>query len=258
MEQTLTIDGIYNGATGVANGGYSCGVVASFISGDAEVRLNAAFPTETPLTVKSSAEGNVEFFLEQNCSKTTLLGSGKPTLLDLEVPNPPNYEAARQASENFIFLHRVDPRGCYVCSPIRPAGEGLRLFIGPLPNIQGKSMGENLVASVWRPSPEQAKADGYIDPVYIWSVLDCPGVTALKLRNPGSGVLVLGSCAASMKEKLPASEHYVVSAWEIDPPQGAKRFMGVAIHSRTGKLMACARQVCFDVGDAVPGSRSKS
>lgn len=254
MEKTLIIDGLYNGATGVANGGYSCGVVAGFIENDAEVRLNAAFPTETPLTVKTTEHGGVEIFLDDGQSEARLLGSGKPAEVDLNVPSPPDYETARRAGENFVFLHRVDPRGCYICSPIRPVGEGLRLFIGPLPDIAEKTTGGNLVAAIWRPSPEQADAEGNIKPVYIWSVLDCPGVSALKLRNPESGVLVLGSCAASIKGKLPASEHYIVSAWEIAPPQGNKRFMGVAIHSRAGKLMAGAKQVCFDVGDAVPGS----
>ncbi len=258
MEKILTIESQYNGAIGVANGGYSCGVVAGFIDGDAEVRLRAALPTETPLSVRTTADGGVEFLLTDDPSKPRLLASGCPTVVELDIPAPPDYETAREASENFIFLHRVDPRGCYVCSPIRPPGEGLRLFIGPLAGIEKKAIGENLAAAIWRPTRELANAEGQIDPVYVWSVLDCPGVTALKLRHPASGVLVLGSCAASIKEKLPASEHFIVSAWEIAPRQGNKHFMGVAIHSRAGQLMACARQVCFDVGSALPGASAKT
>ena len=253
METILTIDSQYNGAIGVANGGYSCGVVAAFIEGDAEVRLRAAFPTATPLSVRSTTDGGVEALLADDPSKPRLLGSGHPTVVELDIPAPPDYEGARQASEDFIFLHRIDPQGCYVCSPIRPPGEGLRLFIGALPGIGEKAIGENLAAAIWRPTSKLANAEGHIDPVYIWSALDCPGVTALKLRYTASGVLVLGSCAASIKDTLSASEHFIVSAWEIAPWQGNKRFMGVAIHSTTGKLMACARQVCFDVGNAVPG-----
>ena len=250
-EQTVSINKLYNGAIKYGNGGYNCGLLANFINGDCEVRIDRNFPVETPLTIKTSGEGVVEAYLEGK-----LLGSARPTSLQLDVPAPPGLETARRAAENFIFLHAADPvRGCYVCSPLRAPGKGLRLFIGPigpLEDLTKKPAGENLVASVWRPTSDLADSEGHIDSIYIWSALDCPGVYALKLLNPNAGILVLGSCTASIKRPLPADQIYIVTCWQISPPVGRKLHMGVAIHSTSGELMACARQVCFDVGSTLP------
>ena len=260
---TVSIDGIYNGAVNCGNGGYICGLLAGFIDGDAEVRINSAFPVETSLEVVNTADGGVEMYLDDKC-----LGSARPAMLALDIPTPPDFETARRASEDFVFLHNVDVKGCFVCSPLRTPDKGLRLFIGALEDIRQKTTNENLVAALWRPAPNQADAAGNIKDVYVWSVLDCPGVYALKLSKPESGVLVLGSCTGSIKQPLPVNQSYVVSCWRIAPalvgkelanvqgkPGGKvdrKLHMGVAIHSLDGQLMACARQVCFDVGSSLP------
>ena len=246
-EQTVSIDKLYNGAANAGNGGYICGLMASFIDGDAEVRVNNAFPVETPLQPVMTGDGGVEMYLGDK-----LLGSARPTVLELNIPTPPDFETARRASEDFIFLHSIDAKGCYVCSPIRTPDKGLRVFIGPMDNLAKRSVGENLVAAQWRPTPNLADKDGHIKNIYVWSVLDCPGVYALKLRYPESGILVLGSCTASIKRPLPADQSYIVSGWQIAPAGGKKLHMGVAIHSIDGELIACAKQICFDIGETLP------
>ncbi len=249
---TVSIDGVYNGAVKAANGGYICGLLASFVEGDAEVRINAAFPVETPLQPVRKKDGGIEMYLGEK-----LLGSARLTTVELETPRPPDYETARRASENFLFLHRVDAQGCFVCSPIRTPDKGLRIFIGALDNIAQQDPGSNLVAAIWRPTANLDDGTGHIDDIYIWSALDCPGVCALKLRYPASGILVLGSCAGSIKRPLPIGENYIVSAWQMPPAGGAKLYMGAAIHSQAGELMACAKQICFDVGNSLPGTKKQ-
>lgn len=246
----VAIGSLYNGAVNAANGGYICGLLASYIDGDAEVRINSSFPVEKSLQAVATAAGGIAMYLGD-----TLLGSARPTSVELDIPLPPDYETARRAGENFVFLHNADVRGCYVCSPLRTPDQGLRVFIGALPGIAERAVGENLVAAVWRPTPDLANTrdSRAIDNIYVWSVLDCPGVYALKLRYPTSGILVLGSCAASIKRPLPVDQHYIVSSWQIAPAGERKLHMGVAIHTTDGELMACARQVCFDVGDTLPG-----
>jgi hypothetical protein len=246
-EQIIFVDGRYNGATGFINGGYICGSLARFVDGDAEIRMHTGFPIETPLHVVTADSGQVNVYLADK-----LLGTASPASLQLDIPTPPDFETARCAGENFTFLHNVDVKGCYVCSPMRKPGSGLRLFIGALDNITNKAIGENLTAAIWRPSPELADSAGDIDNVYVWSALDCPGVYALKLRYPESGLWVLGSCTGSIKHPLSVDEHYIVSSWQQAPADGRKLFMGVAIHSRAGQLMACANQICFDVGRTLP------
>jgi hypothetical protein len=244
---TLLIDKLYNGAVSQVNGGYICGSLAGFIDGDAEVRINSSFPVETPLQVINTTSRGVEIYLNDR-----LLGSAHPSSLELDIPPPPDFETARRASEDFIFLHSLDTRGCYVCSPLRSPEDGLRLFIGALDNIEHLPVGQNLVAAVWRPAPNQEDSHGNIKDIYTWSVMDCPGVYALKLSQPNSGIFVLGSCTGSIKRPLRADRNYIVSSWRIAPIDGRKLYMGVAIHSLDGVLMACAKQICFDIGGSLP------
>lgn len=246
-EQTILIAKQYNGAVNQVNGGYICGSLAAFIDGDVEVRISSSFPVETPLQLTTVTGGGVAIHLNGR-----LLGSARPASLQLDMPLPPDFETPRRASEDFVFLHNLDIKGCYVCSPLWTPEDGLRLFIGALDDIEHLTIGQNLVAAVWRPAPNQTETDGNIKNIYIWSVLDCPGVYALKLSQPKSGVFVLGSCTASIKRPLPADQSYIVSSWRIAPLDGRKLYMGVAIHSPGGELMACAKQICFDVGNSLP------
>lgn len=240
--ETLLIDARYNGPVGRGNGGYIAGAMAAFVSGDAEVRIMRGFPVATPLAISRHPDGSVSCHLDGQ-----ELGRARPLPLVLDIPPPPTLGAARAAAERFRFLHGSDVRGCYVCSPRRAPGEGLRLFCGPL-----LDPGEVIVAGVWEPGSELLDAGGRIAPEQVWAALDCPGGYAIAAVAPDSGVQLLGTCAASLKQPLRAGESYIVSSWQLAPPEGRKRFMGVAIHGVTGELMACARQIWIDAGARAP------
>jgi hypothetical protein len=241
--EILIIDARYNGPVGRGNGGYVAGVMAAFLSGDAEVRIMRGFPVATPLAIRRHPDGEVSCHLDDQ-----ELGRARPLELVLQIPPPPTLSAARAAAERFRFLHGSDVRGCYVCSPRRAPGEGLRLFCGPLPDAAG----DTIVAGVWEPGPELLDASGQVAPEQVWAALDCPGGYAIAALAPDIGVQLLGTCAASLKQPLRAGASYIVSSWQLAPPQGRKRFMGVAIHGVTGELMACARQTWIDAGPRVP------
>ncbi|MGK2915355.1 MAG: hypothetical protein ACSLE5_13070 [Porticoccaceae bacterium] len=245
--RTARIGARYSGAPGCGNGGYIAGLLAGFIDGDAEVRINSSFPVETPLVIKDCASGGIDAWLDDR-----VLGSARPAVCELAVPPPPDLPTARRVSDNAVFLHATDVKGCYVCSPLRAPGDGLHLAIGALDDIAAKAIGENLVAALWSPTPDLADPAGNVAAIYVWSVLDCPGVYALKLRYPELGLLVLGSCTASIKRGLPVDQQYIVTAWQSAANDQRKLHTGVAIHSTQGELMACAKQVCFDVGKLVP------
>lgn len=241
--EILIIDARYNGPVGRGNGGYVAGVMAAFLSGDAEVRIMRGFPVATPLAIRRHPDGEVSCHLDDQ-----ELGRARPLELVLQIPPPPTLSAARAAAERFRFLHGSDVRGCYVCSPRRAPGEGLRLFCGPLPEAAGAT----IVAGVWEPGPELLDASGQVAPEQVWAALDCPGGYAIAALAPDVGVQLLGTCAASLKQPLRAGASYIVSSWQLAPPQGRKRFMGVAIHGVTGELMACVRQTWIDAGPRVP------
>lgn len=236
----LVIDARYNGPRGLGNGGYIAGALAAFVSGDAEVRIMKGFPLDTSLAVVRDPDGGVRCLLEDQ-----VLGTARPIAFDLAVPPPPDLSAARAATERFRCIHVSDPRGCYVCSPKRAPGDGLRLFCGPL--LPGERAAA-VVAGVWQPGAELADGDGRIPSRLVWAALDCPGAYAIAALAPDAGRQLLGTCAAALKQTLYAGESYILSSWQLAPPEGRKRTMGVAIHDVAGELMACARQIWIDAG----------
>jgi len=252
----VSIDSVYNGPVNCGNGGYISGLLAGFIEGDAEIRINAAFPVETPLQVKDTDKG-IGVYLDDK-----LLGSARSIQLELSIPTPPNLESARAASQRFEFIHSSDPKGCYVCSPTRTTENGLLVFCGALDELIESDPGvdwstqieKNIIAALWRPSDNLCEGEGesHIDNIYVWSALDCPGAYAIKAAEPDAGLQLLGTCSGSIKAPLRPNEDYIVSSWKISPNSGRKRFMGVAIHTTAGELMACAKQIWIDVGKALP------
>ena len=245
---TVSIDALYNGAPGCGNGGYISGLMAQFIDGDAEIRIHRSFPVEAPLLVRRDVDSDsVTAWLGRQ-----LLGTARPAHCQLEIPPPLDADTARSISGKSVFLHASDRRGCFVCSPLRSPGEGLGLAIGPVSNVESQPVGAHLAAALWRPDSHFADAHGQVLPVYVWSALDCPGVYALKLRYRELGILVLGSCTGSIKQPLHAGRDYIISAWQLAPIVDRKLHVGVAIHATDGTLMACARQVCFDIGKTIP------
>ncbi len=233
----LIIEARYNGPRGLGNGGYVAGALAGFIAGDAEVRIQRGFPLDTPLAVVGDGDGGVR------CQQgDLLLGTARPARVDLAIPKPPAWDAARDATARFRCIHFSDPRGCFVCSPHRPAGEGLRLHCGPLDPTQ-----DLIVAGLWRPDAALADAEGWIAPRLVWAALDCPGGYAIAALEPEAGRQLLGTCAAAVRRPLRAGAGYILSSWQLAPPQGRKRFMGVAIHDAEGTLCAAARQIWIGV-----------
>lgn len=233
----LIIDARYNGPRGLGNGGYVAGALADFVAGDAEVRIQRGFPLDTPLAVVRDAEGGVRCLRGGD-----LLGTARPVVLDLAIPPPPTLAVAAEATGRFRCIHCSDPRGCYVCSPHRAPGEGLRVFCGPL-----EPGGELIVAGVWVPDAALADAEGCIAPRLVWAALDCPGGYAIAALNPDAHRQLLGTCAATLRRPLRAGARYILSSWQVAPPEGRKRFMGVAIHDVEGTLCAAARQIWIAV-----------
>ena len=250
----ISIDSRYNGPINCGNGGYISGLLASFIEGDAEIRINAAFPIETPLHLKSLDTGIGVYRDDIVSANTVLLGSARPISLTLEIPSPPSLARAKRAGERFHFIHLSDPKGCYVCSPIRSQEEGLHVYCGGLNPTQEKEKENIIVAGVWRPRENLSNAEGKVDAIYVWSALDCPGAYAIKAAEPESNIQLLGTCSGSIKAALNPEEDYIVSSWQAAPQQGRKRFMGVAIHDQNRHLMACAHQIWIDIGPKLPNT----
>lgn len=215
MEQ-ITIEGRYNGPTGSANGGYTSGLVAELLGGAAEVTLRSPPPLDRPLDV------------ERDSDRVRVLDGGSavaeaaPSQLELEIPSPPTYDEAIEASAKYPgFENHAFPR-CFVCGPERDPGDGLRIFAGPL--------GDGRVASPWVPAE--------VEPRIVWAALDCPG--AIAVGFPDRGETLLGRLSVRIDELPEVGERCVVVGWPLGE-EGRKLYAGTALYGEAGRPLARAK-----------------
>lgn len=230
-QEPIVIERRFHGPPGSGNGGYTCGRLAAHLEGPATVRLRVPPPLETPLSVERA--GDAVRLLDGEA----LVAEGKPWKPDLETPPPPDFAAAERASRGYAgFTHHYFPR-CFVCGPQRAAGEGLRLFPGPLPD--GRHF-----AAPWIPDATLAGDDGRVRPEFVWAALDCPG--AHTFPYPPATAVVLGELSVAIREPVRAGERCVVMGWE-ERRDGRKHFTGTALYGEDGVPRAAGRAIWFEV-----------
>ena len=130
---TMTIPRRFRGPPNSGNGGYVCGRLASHIPGAAEVMLRAPPPLETELDLVEVEAGSWE--LRQGA---TTIATGKAATLDIDRVERATYAEAVEAEKRTpVKPHEHLLPMCFVCGPDRKAGDGLRLFAGPLDRQDG-------------------------------------------------------------------------------------------------------------------------
>jgi hypothetical protein len=219
MSDQIVIERRFRGPSGSGNGGYTCGRVAAFASGPAEVTLRLPPPLDRPLAVEH--EGVVVRVLDGG----SVVAEGKPASVELDVPDPPSFEQAGAAALPEGDLDSPFPE-CFVCGAHRSAGDGLRIFAGPL--------GEGMVAATWVP------AESHEAPEFVWAALDCPGAYAGGFGVGERGTLVLGRFAARVDAVPCAGERCVVVGWPLGE-EGRKVYAGTALYGEGGRLLGIAR-----------------
>jgi hypothetical protein len=217
MNGEIVIDRHFRGPTESGNGGYTCGLVAGFVDGTAEVTLRVPPPLERPLRVER--DGDRVRVLDGG----TLVAEAKPAIVEVEPPEPPSFEEAGGAALPDGDQDSPFPE-CFVCGPHREPGDGLRIFAGPLR--------DGVVAAPWVP------AEPYTGPEFVWAALDCPGAYACGFGE--RGVLVLGRLAARVDALPRAGEQCVVVAWPLGD-EGRKAYAGTALYGDGGRVLGVAR-----------------
>jgi hypothetical protein len=220
VTDTLSIPAFFKGPPASGNGGYTCGVVAGLVDGDAEVTLRLPPPLETPLRVER--EGAEVRVLDDG----RLVAEARPARLALAPPEPVPFELAaeRAAAEPDDARHPFPE--CFVCGPARAPGDALRL--------KPVAVGGGRVAAVWLPTAEQAGRRELV-----WAALDCPGAFAVDPQFE-RGVSVLGRLNAHVERTPEAGERCVVVGWPLGE-EGRKRFAGTAVFGDGGRLLGLAR-----------------
>ena len=216
----------YRGPEDSGNGGYTCGMVARFVSGDAEVTLRKPPPLDVPLRVAPVADG-VEVY-----DGGTLIAEGRPASPDVRVPAPVTLAEAEAARPGYTGYERHAFPTCFVCGTDR-AGDGLMIHAG-------KVEGREVWAAPFRPDPSLPSAGGMLAPEIVWSALDCPGAWAVE-RAARDRPVVLGRMAAHLERPAPADAAYTAVGWPIGS-EGRKLYSGTAVFDAAGEAIGWSRQ----------------
>jgi hypothetical protein len=210
----LVIDRKFRGPAESANGGYTCGLLASFMHGPAEVTLRRPPPLERTLEVET--EGPLELR-----DGNELVAAAAPAELALDVPDPISFDEAAAAALPQGDRDSVFPE-CFVCGWKRD--DGLRVYAGPVE-------GRELVAATWLPHEDVISSE------FVWAALDCPGAYAVEFGQRGNPVL--GRLTAHVEHLPHPGERCVVMGWPVGE-DGRKRYAGTALFGEDDRLLGSA------------------
>ncbi|MEZ5078649.1 MAG: hypothetical protein R2725_14545 [Solirubrobacterales bacterium] len=243
MSERVVIARRYRGFDRVAQGGYSSGLLAAHLGGPARVSLKAPVPMDEPLRVEPVEDG---FALR---GEAGVLAEARPAGLELEPPQRVSPTRAAEASEGFPGLRRHPFPGCFCCGPDREAGDGLRIFPGPL------GCGD-LLAAGWLPDPAFAGADGTVRTEVVWAAFDCPQLWALMLSSPADSTdhVVTAAMETELRGAVVAGEPYAIVVWPLGG-EGRRLFAGAALLDAGGEVLGVSRQTAVLAPVGVPLGR---
>ncbi|MEY9212654.1 hypothetical protein NI17_004600 [Thermobifida halotolerans] len=221
----ITVAARFNGPPGSANGGYVSGRVARFVDAPAvRVRLRTPPPLETPMEVRRTPGGGVHLL-----SGEELVAEGAPAPVPQRHTAPVPPAEAERAQEGYRGLRDHPFPTCFVCGTAREAGDGLRLFAGPV----GGDPAATTVACVWRPGPDTT------DTPMEWAALDCPGGWSVDITGRP---MLLGQLTAAVFAPVRAGRAHVVVGRLLDV-QGRKVRTASALYDGDGAELARAEAV---------------
>jgi hypothetical protein len=227
LSNVIVIERRFRGPPGSGNGGYTCGVLASFVNEPAQVTLRRPPPLERSLSVVRRGR-RAELF-----DGNQLIADAERAKLDpLDVPDPPSLREAERATAAYRGFRQHAFPTCFVCGPARAEGDGLRIFAGPVDESA------RLVAAPWMPAANLGGPDGRVRREFVWAALDCPG--AFAVGYPDRGETLLGRLTAQLDSLPQVSERCIVVGWPLGEG-GRKLYAGTAVFRETGDLIAWAR-----------------
>jgi hypothetical protein len=232
LKAQISIKERFCGVPNFGNGGYTCGLLANFIKGSAEVTLWKPPPLNTQMEVKSLDNEQVQLF-----DKDVKIAEASPVELELTPPKPPSLKIAEESTkkEEDVTDHYFPT--CFVCGTQRKIGDGLRIFPGAVAD-------QNYVAAIWTPDSSFADETGYIKNEIIWAALDCPGAWAIIKEE--FQFIVLGRFTVKIFEKIKPEEKCIVLGWKISE-EGRKVSAGTALYSADGQLYGMGKAVWIKI-----------
>jgi hypothetical protein len=151
--------------------------------------------------------------------------------------DPVSPDEARAAESSYRGLSNHPFPGCFVCGPENT--EGLQLRPGPI--------GDGRTACTWTPAADLAADDGLIDPVYLWSALDCPGGWSIDLDGRPS---VLGQMTACVDARPTPGDPCVIIG-RLLSEDGRKTHTATTLYDPDGRVLARAHHTWILVDPAL-------
>ena len=235
MDDTLIIEGRFNGPPGSGNGGYVGGALAGRYTqafggdGTVEITLRAPVPVDRPLAVVR--DGGALLLRDGG---TLICEARAGSLAELVPPPPPaDWREVLRCGEVGGSGDDSDFNRCVVCGRGRAVGDGLRVFGAP-----GPGKGHSL--SCYVPHANHADTDGRIRPEFVWGTLDCPGAWAAQDPEDHRPALT-GRMTARVIDPPRVGERCAVVGWKTGE-EGRKLYSGTALYTEGGRL--CAIGAC--------------
>jgi hypothetical protein len=227
-ETEITIPRRFTGIHGFVQGGYVCGVVASHLSGTADISMKLPTPVEKALLLR--CEGD----LVQLFDEDRLLVEAKPGELSMQSPPVPDWETCAKASSGYPGHRFHFAPECFVCGTHVPDGRGLDIFPGPVP-------GSNLYAAAWEPDANTPAAKGHVTGEVVWGVMDCisgwPVVE--RLPAPENGML-MGRFVGRVFRAPSVGQRCRLIGW-VHASEGRKHSTSMCMVAENSEVMAQAQ-----------------
>jgi hypothetical protein len=222
----------FRGPPESGNGGYVAGRLARYLpDAGVAVRLHRPPPLDTELAVRETEDG-VEL-----AAGEALVASARPAKVAIAPLEAVGFEEAEAAARRFPGLETHYFPSCFVCGPDRAAGDGLRIFPGPLDRSA-------LFACPWVPDASLATPSGRIGPEFLWSALDCPG--GFSFPAPENGGVLLGELRAELTGDVSAGERCVLVSRELDH-DGRKHTTAAALFGEDGGCRGVSLGIWIEV-----------
>jgi len=241
MTQRVTIGARFAGPPGSANGGYTCGVLAAQVQGrpggPVAATLRRPPPLDRPMDARLAAAGGVSLY-----DGDVLIAEAAPAPdAVLHVVDPVDFQDAAALGPTYAGLTAHPFPGCFVCGVARPAGDGMGLRPGRLPDQP------ETTASAWRPQSSLPHQGGKIKREIVWAALDCPGGWTVDLIGRPA---VLGRLTAVVDDQPQIGEPCVVMG-RLLRQDGRKSITATTLYDGDGRILGRAEAVWIEV--SVPG-----
>jgi hypothetical protein len=234
----------FNGPPGSGNGGYSSGLIASYVAGGShgvEVTLRRPPPLDTELSVRRDGvrpdgvrpddirpddirpdDVRPDDLVRVFDGPDLIAEATARPVAHTDAVAPVTFDEAVEASRSYPgFAWHPFPT-CFVCGPARKGGDGLRLFPGRL--------ADGRVAAPFVIPDDICEA-------MIWACLDCPSGWAVSMQTRP---YVLGRIAVRVDAKPNPGDACVVMGL-MTGEEGRKANARSTLYSPAGVVLAIAR-----------------